>query len=106
MNDSLTKIFYQTLGLISLTRESLRPNQESGPDKRKDALTEGQKVYEQFIQNTAEKREELETQMSRIFQKIAENLQLGTQAEIKALQERIEALEAEVARLKAEKTKP
>ena len=105
MQDTLRKLFYNGIGLISLTAENLQKTINQLTQDQKISLEEGKKIYDDFMKNTESKREEFEGQLGKIIEKIAKNFNFASTQEIEYLKNRIEMLEKKVEELENTKAK-
>ncbi len=83
----------KTLEAIQNTAEGVQSLLQKLAEDQKITWEEGKKLYDDFMQNTQVKKQELEGQMSKISQKIIENMPFATKEELKKLEKRIEELE-------------
>ncbi len=102
MENIIQKLFYSALGFIYLTSQNLRQTIDQLVEDRKISLEEGRKVYESFIQDTEDRREDFEGQLGKIFHKLSDQLDLANKQEVEALKAHIIELEKKVDALKQE----
>ena len=91
--NSWLNFFSKTLEAIQNTAEGVQSLLQKLAEDQKITWEEGKKLYDDFMQNTQVKKQELEGQMSKISQKIIENMPFATKEDLAKLEERIEKLE-------------
>lgn len=106
MQDTWAKFIYNAMSLISLSAENLQKTLQQLTENRKISLEESRKLYDDFLKNTEQKREELEDQLKKIFERIAKNLNFAPYSELEVLKKRIEELENKVAFLEESQNNP
>ncbi len=92
MQDQLSQLYTSAVDFISKSAEVVQ-------NVYKQMAEKGQ-VSEEFLQEAEERKAELEAQVGKILERVAENLHIATTTQIHALQQRVETLEAEVKALK------
>jgi polyhydroxyalkanoate synthesis regulator phasin len=97
MQDTWAKFLSNAMSLISVSAENLQKTLQQLTEDRKISLEEGRKLYDDFIKNTEHRREDLEEQLKKIFERIAKNLNFAPYTELEHLKKRIEELEDRVA---------
>lgn len=105
MQDLFMKLIYSGVGMAALTAETLKQTIDKLVDDRKLSIEEGKKIVDDFLKNfekTEGKRDEFESQVGKIFDRFAKNLRIVSPAEVDALHNRIDELEAKL----AEQNKP
>jgi polyhydroxyalkanoate synthesis regulator phasin len=105
MSNRWTDLFYSALGFVAQSRESFQQALGQLMQDSKISQEEGKKIYDDFVKSTELKREELETQLSKIVERIANNLNLATLKHIESLETKIEQLEKRIEMLE-NKDKP
>lgn len=91
MQDQLSQLYQNTVEFISKSTETVQSLYKQFAESEQS---------EQFLQDAEARKVELEAQIGKIFERVAENLHIATTSKINALQARIEALEKEVEALK------
>ncbi|TAE09432.1 MAG: hypothetical protein EAZ95_16040 [Bacteroidetes bacterium] len=93
IQEQLSKIFFSTTDFVWRSTETLQTAYQQLMENRQVSLEEGQKMYEEFLQNTEERRAEFEAQLAKILERVAENLHIATTKQLADLQASVEALE-------------
>ena len=93
IQEQISKIFFSTTDFVWRSTETLQTAYQQLMENRQVSLEEGQKMYEEFLQNTEERRAEFETQLAKILERVAENLHIATTKQLADLQASVEALE-------------
>ena len=94
MAELFKKFLYTSVGLVSNTGERMQTLITDLVEKGRLSEDEGKKIVEEFTAGTTDKRNEFEDRLSGLVQDIMHKLNLPTRAQIEALEERIEELEA------------
>ncbi len=94
MAELFKKFLYTSVGLVSNTTERLQTTITDLVERGKLSEDEGKKIVTDFTTGTDEKRREFEDRLSSLVEDIMHKLSLPTRAQIEALEERIEELEA------------
>ncbi|TAG06565.1 MAG: hypothetical protein EAZ44_02030 [Cytophagia bacterium] len=92
-NTTWIDFFFNTLTNVQSTTEGFQKILEKMQQDQHIAWTEWSKLYEAFVAQTQDKKTEIEAQLSKIVQKIAQNLNFVTKQEFDELQKRVEKLE-------------
>jgi len=101
MEDIIKKVLYTGVGLVTLTAEKLQETIDELVEKNKMSEEEGQKVVDDFQQQTASRKDELEERLRKFAQNLNDALTFPTKSEWKNLMERVEAIEAKLAEKEA-----
>ncbi len=106
MEDLLKKILYTGVGIAALTTEKLQQVVDGLIKEDKLTQEEGKKIVDDFFKNTKTKKEELESQLKSVIEKVVSNFNFATTKEVEALKKRVNALESKVNGTKAKKAAP
>jgi polyhydroxyalkanoate synthesis regulator phasin len=79
--------------MVQQTTEGFQKVFENMAKDQKISWEEGKKFYDEFLKQTQTRKEEIENQTTKIFERIAQNLQLVTRKEYEELLKRVEDLE-------------
>ncbi len=93
MEDLFKKILYASVGLVSTTVEKIQFSVDKLVDEQKLSQDEGKKIIDDLVKNTEVKREEFESRIRNIVEEVMIRLNIGSQSQIKDLQERLAAIE-------------
>ena len=93
MQDLFKKFVYTGVGLVATTVEKFQTSIDKLVDEDKISQEEGKKIVEDLVTNTTAKREEFEGKLKTIIEEIMTKMNVGTQSQIKDLQDRLVALE-------------
>jgi polyhydroxyalkanoate synthesis regulator phasin len=96
VQEQLSQYLFTAVDFIGRSTETLQKTYQQMMENRQVSIEEGQRMYEDFMKNTEERRAEFEAQLGKILEKVAENLHLATLKNITELQEKIEKLEKRV----------
>lgn len=102
MEDLFKKFLYTGVGLVALTADKIQTTVDKLVSENKLTLDEGKRIVDDFLKNSQSKREEFETQLKSITERVVKNFDFATAHELKDLKKRIEALEAKMNGSKAE----
>ncbi|WP_051203212.1 phasin family protein [Hugenholtzia roseola] len=94
MEDLFKKLIYTGVGLVSLSAEKLQESVDKLVSDRKLTSEEGKKIVDEFFKNTEAKKDEFESQIRSVVEKIVNTVNFATAKEVEELTERIKALEA------------
>ena len=94
MEDLFKKFLYGGVGLVALTAEKIQKTVDNLVSENKLTTDEGKKIVNDFVKNTQTKREEFESQLKSITEKVVRSFDFATDHELKALKKRVDALEA------------
>ena len=94
MAELFKKFLYTSVGLVSSTSERMQTLISDLVEKGRLSEDEGKKIVDEFTEGTTEKRNEFEDRLSSLVEDIMHKLSIPTRAQIEALEERIEELEA------------
>ncbi len=103
MADMIKKLMYTGVGLVTTTTEKVQELVDELVEKGKLSNDEGKKVVDDLVTDTKTKRGEFEDRFRKGVEDVLSKFSLPSAAEIKALTERIEALEAQLAKKPAAK---
>jgi len=99
MKNLIEKFLYTGVGFIALTADKVQKVVNDLVDQSKISEDEGRKIVDDFLQETKSKRTELENKFKEITNNIGDNLPIDVfskKDEEQALEERVEALEAQL----------
>lgn len=94
MEDLFKKFLYTGVGFVSLTAEKFQKAIDKLVSENKISTEEGKKIVDDFMKNTSTKREEFESQLRNITEKVVRSFDFATAHEVKALKDRVDQLEA------------
>lgn len=94
MEDLFKKFLYTGIGLVALTAEKMQKTIDKLVSENKISTEEGRRLVDDFIKNTQTKKEEFESQLKSITERIVRNFDFATAHELKDLKKRVEVLEA------------
>ncbi len=103
MEDLFKKFIYTSVGVVAHTAEKIQQSVNKLIDENKISAEEGKKIVDDFIKNTNTKREEFESQLKSITEKVVKGLNYAKKEEMEELRGRIEALEKELKKSKGKK---
>ncbi len=103
MEDLLKKILYTGVGIAALTAEKLQQVIDGLVKEDKITQEEGKKIVDDFFKNTKTKKEELESQLKSVIEKVVGNFNFASAKDVDALKKRVDALESKVNGTKAKK---
>ena len=103
MQNNLIKFVQNAVNFVATTTEQLQKTVNQLVADRRISLEEGKKMYEDFVKNTEVRREEFEQQLTKIFDKLTQNLNIARLSELEELKERIAVLEEKVKALENSK---
>jgi polyhydroxyalkanoate synthesis regulator phasin len=96
MEDLFKKFMYTGIGLAAYTAEKFQKAIDGLVKENKMSSDEGKKVVDDFVKNMQTKREEFESQIKSITERVVRNFEFASAHDLKELQKRIQALEAKV----------
>jgi polyhydroxyalkanoate synthesis regulator phasin len=94
MEDLFKKFLYTGVGFVALTAEKFQKTIDKLVSENKISTEEGRKIVDDFLKNTSTKREEFESQLKSITEKVVRSFDFATAHEVKALKDRVDKLEA------------
>ncbi|WP_166919592.1 phasin family protein [Thermonema lapsum] len=105
MQEVVKKFIYTSVGLVSITAETLKQTVDKLVEESKLSSDEGKKIVDEFLKNTETKREEFETQLQSLVEKVSKKLKFVTEDDLNEVLKRVEKLEAALAANKTEAEK-
>ncbi len=93
MEDLFKKFLYTSVGLVSTTVEKIQSSVDKLVDEDKLSQDEGKKIVDDLVKNTETKREEFEGKLKSIVEDVMTRLNIGSQSQIKDIQDRLAAIE-------------
>ena len=93
MEDLFKKFLYTGVGLVSTTVEKLQSSVDKLVDEDKLSQDEGKKIVDDLVKNTSAKREEFEAKLKNVVEEVMARLNVGSQSQIKDIQDRLAAIE-------------
>ena len=96
MQDLFKKFIYTGVGLVSLTAETLKSSVDKMVEDSKLSTDEGKKMVEEFLKNTESKRDEFESQLKSLIEKVIANFKFISEGDFKEVLKRLETLEGDV----------
>jgi len=106
MEELLKKILYTGVGIAALTAEKLQQVIDGLVKEDKLTQEEGKKIVDDFFQNTQTKKDEFESQLKSVAEKVISNFKFAPSKDVEALKKRVNALESKVNGTKAKKATP
>jgi len=103
MEDLFKKFVYTGVGLVSLTAEKLENSINSLVAENKISTEEGKKIVEDLMSKTEAKKDEFEAKLKEVTEGVVAKFDFLKKHDYDALVQRVEALEAEVAKKKTTK---
>ncbi len=104
MADLLKKIIYTGVGIVTTASDKLTKNIEDISEKGDESREEGRKIFDEILDTTEAKKEEVEGKMKDIVTNIMKSLNIPTKDEFNQLVERLGALEDAMEKTPAKKT--
>ncbi|HBH23187.1 MAG TPA: hypothetical protein DDY13_07155 [Cytophagales bacterium] len=96
MEDVLKKILYTSVGMISLTAEKVQQLIQKLVDEDKISEEEGRKIVDDIMKNANTKKEEFESQLKSITERVVSSFDFASKKEIAELRRKIDALETKL----------
>ena len=93
MQDLFKKFVYTGVGLVATTVEKFQQSVDKLVDEDKISQDEGKKIVDDLVSNTEAKREEFEGKLRSIVEDVMSRLNVGTQSQVKDIQDRLAAIE-------------
>lgn len=103
LQERLVNLFYTGLSFVGAASNALQKTVNQLITERRISPEEGRKIVDEFIQQTGTKKEEFESQLVKIQQRIAKNLHFATSEEVEELKQRISQLEEKLEKLAEKK---
>ncbi|GIV39636.1 MAG: hypothetical protein KatS3mg033_1436 [Thermonema sp.] len=97
MQEVVKKFIYTSVGLVSITAETLKQTVDKLVEESKLSTDEGKKIVDEFLKNTETKREEFETQLQSLVEKVSKKLKFVTEDDLNEVLKRVEKLEKALA---------
>jgi len=96
MEDVFKKFLYTGVGLVALTAEKIQKTVDKLVSEDKLTTEEGKKIVDDFVKNTQTKKEEFESQLRNVTEKVIRSFDFATAHEMNELKKRVEKLEAKL----------
>lgn len=93
MEDLFKKLLYAGVGLVAVGAEKVQKTVDQLISEDKLTVEEGKKIVDEFVSNTESKKEEFESQLRLITEKVVKGFSFATTKDLEALAARVEALE-------------
>jgi polyhydroxyalkanoate synthesis regulator phasin len=93
MQDLFKKFIYTGVGFVSVTAETLKNTVDKLVDDSKLSTDEGKKIVDDFMKNTESKRDEFESQLTKLIEKVTANFKFVTSGDLQEVVKRVEVLE-------------
>ena len=103
MEDLFKKFMYTGVGLVAHTVDKIQQSVNKLIEDNKISAEEGKKIVDDFIKNTQTKKDEFESQLKSISEKVIKGFNYAKKEDIDELKGRIEALEKELKKSKTKK---
>lgn len=103
--ETLKNLVYSGVGLVSFTTEKFREVVDQLVEEKKLSSEEGRKIMDDFFKSTEDKKEDFESQLSGLVEKMMKSFNFATTSDVNALAERIKSLEEGKKAAPASKTK-
>ena len=104
MEDLFKKFLYTGVGLVAFTAEKLQTTVDDLVHDGKLSKSEGKKMLDGLLDSAQAKREDFEESLQSVTEKIIERLNIPSQSDYEALEQRVAALEAKIAAIPKPKT--
>ncbi len=91
--ETIKNLIYTGVGLVSLTSDKFTQLVDELVDEKKLSVEEGRKIMDDFVKTTGDKKEDFESQLSGLVEKLMKSLNFATTSDVNTLAERIKALE-------------
>lgn len=101
MENIFKKLVYTSVGIAAQAKEKLESTITSLVEEEKISTQEGKRIVDEFLQSTDSKKENIETEVNGLVEKIVKTFSFATQSEMKELEDRIAAMEALIAAMDA-----
>jgi len=98
MIEALKKTLYTGIGLAFLTRDKIEEMAKRMAEDAKLSEGEGKKLFEEFLKKSEEARATVEKMVSGAVSTTLEKLDIPKRSDLKALEARVAALEAKLAK--------
>jgi len=102
MQDLFKKFLYTGVGLVATGVEKVQQSVDKLVDEDKLSQDEGKKIVDDFVSNTEAKREEFEGKLRSLIEEVMTKLNVGTQSQVKDIQDRLAAIEEKLGLVKEE----
>lgn len=93
MQDLFKKFLYTGVGMVATTVDKFQSSVDKLVDEDKISQDEGKKIVDDLVKNTEAKREEFESKLKSIVEEVMARLNLGSQSQVKDIQDRLAAIE-------------
>ena len=103
MEDLFKKFIYTGVGLVAHTADKVQQSINKLIDDNKISAEEGKKIVDDIIKNTQTKKDEFESQLKSISEKVIKGLNYARKEDVEELKARIEELEKELKKTKTKK---
>lgn len=97
MIDTLRKALYAGVGVAFLTRDKIEEIAKKLAEEAKLSESEGKKLVDEFLKKSDDAKSSLDKMVSSAVSAAFEKLDIPRRSELKALEERVKALEAKSA---------
>lgn len=87
------KFVYTGVGLVSMTKDKLQKAIDDMVKEEKISTKEGERIVKDFLENTGEKKKELEESLKKAVDKAIEKLNFAKSKDLEELRKRVEELE-------------
>jgi len=96
MEDLIKKVLYTGVGLVASATEKVQDTVNDLVATEKINKEEGQKIVNDFVKSTEDKKGELESRFTDLMENVIGRLNLVKKSEVQDLINRVEELEAEL----------
>lgn len=93
--ETLKNLVYSGVGLVSITTEKFRELVDTLVEEKKLSSDEGRKIMDDFYKNTEDTKDDFESQLSALIEKMMKSFNFATTSDVNALAERVKELEAD-----------
>jgi len=97
MLETLKKTLYAGVGLAFLTKDKIEELTKRVAEEAKLSESEGKKLFEEFLKKSDEARQTVEKMVAGAVSSALGHLDIPKRSDVKALEERVKALESKVA---------
>ncbi len=98
--DTIKNLIYAGVGLASLAADKVKTVVDELVNKGKISDEEGKRIVKEFFENTDSKKDEWESKFKSAAETVIEKFEFVRKKDFKLLVERVEELEAELAKAK------
>ena len=94
MEDLVKKFIYTGVGFAAFAVDKVKETVDSLVKEDKISEEEGKKIVDEFLQNTETKKDEFESQLKMVVEKVVSSFSFASNNEMEDIKARLEAIEA------------